>query len=184
MAVTPWMKGMVWEMVAHAAQMAQKCSRVMADLTDRSEEALYERISQIIEAARTHVSRTVNTAMVHAYWLIGREIVEVEQQGKERAEYGESLVKRLAARLTERFGKGFTASNVKRMRQLYSAFPHGSCIPEELGGPPKGAAVRRLPPQAGKGAALRHLEVENTLKILTETSISSLRSGLEAPQLP
>jgi len=128
----------------------------MADLTDRSEEALYDRVSQIIEAARSHVSRTVNTAMVHAYWLIGREIVEVEQQGKERAEYGESLVKRLAARLTERFGKGFTASNVKRMRQLYSAFPHGSCIPEDRGGPPKGAAVRRLSPQAGKGAALRH----------------------------
>ena len=51
----------------------------MADLTDRSEEALYQRISQIIEAARNHVSRTVNIAMVQAYWLVGQEIVEGEQ---------------------------------------------------------------------------------------------------------
>ena len=43
--------------------------------------------------------------MVHAYWLIGREVVEVEQQGKERAEYGEGVVKRLAVRLSERFGR-------------------------------------------------------------------------------
>ncbi len=54
----------------------------MTDLTDRREDALYERVAQIIEAARTHVSRTVNTAMVHAYWLIGREMVEVKQEGK------------------------------------------------------------------------------------------------------
>ncbi len=56
----------------------------MTELTDYHEEALYERVAQIIEAAQAHVSRTVNTAMVHAYWLIGREIVEVEQQGSER----------------------------------------------------------------------------------------------------
>jgi hypothetical protein len=116
----------------------------MVDLTDRDEEALYQRVAQIVEAARHQVSRTVNTAMVHAYWLIGQEIVEGEQHGKERAGYGEELVKRLAARLTQRFGKGFTASNIKRMRQFYLAFPQGSRIPEELGGPPKDAAVRRL----------------------------------------
>ncbi|MBW2528705.1 MAG: hypothetical protein JRI23_31310 [Deltaproteobacteria bacterium] len=81
--------------------------------------------------------------------------MEVEQQGEERADYGEKLVKRLAVRLTERLGKGFTVSNIKRMRQFYSAFPEGSCIPEELGGPPKGAALRRLSPGAAKGAALR-----------------------------
>lgn len=60
----------------------------MTDLTRRHEDALYERVAQIIEASRTHVSRTVNTAMVYAHWLIGREIVEVEQAGKERADYG------------------------------------------------------------------------------------------------
>lgn len=72
----------------------------MTDLIDRREDALYDRVAQIIEAARTHVSRTVNTAIVHAYWLIGREIVEVEQEGEERAEYGKQLIERLAGRLS------------------------------------------------------------------------------------
>ena len=58
----------------------------MPDLTNHGEDALYDRVAQIIEAARAHVSRTVNSAMVHAYWLIGREIVEVDQKGKERWE--------------------------------------------------------------------------------------------------
>jgi hypothetical protein len=53
--------------------------------------------------ARAHVARTVNTAMVHAYWLIGQEIVEVEQEGRKRAEYGERLVERLAEHLSQRY---------------------------------------------------------------------------------
>jgi predicted nuclease of restriction endonuclease-like (RecB) superfamily len=128
----------------------------MSDLTDPTEETLFERSVKIIEAARAHVSRTVNTSMVHAYWLIGREIVEVDQAGKRRAAYGEEVVKRLAGRLTARYGRGFTTSNVKRMRQFYLSFPDGSRIPEDLGGPRKGAAARRLSGPEENGAALRH----------------------------
>jgi len=128
----------------------------MSDLTEHREETLYERSVQIIEAARAHVSRTVNTSMVHAYWLIGREIVEVDQAGKTRAAYGEEVVKRLAGRLTTRYGRGFTTSSVKRMRQFYLSFPDGSRIPENLGGPGKGAAVRRLSGPEENGASLRH----------------------------
>lgn len=113
----------------------------MPDLTAHHEEALYERVAKIIEAARAHVSRTVNTAIVHAYWLIGREIVKVEQKGKERAEYGEEVVKRLAARLSKSFGKGFSYPSVKRMKQFYLTFPDGSVIPEELGQYRKGSAL-------------------------------------------
>ena len=76
----------------------------MANLPPEHED-LYKRVSQIVKAARTQVARTVNTAMVHAYWLIGREIVEVQQQGRERAGYGDELIKRLAAALTRQFGK-------------------------------------------------------------------------------
>ena len=54
----------------------------MAKLADRREEELFERVAEIIESARGHVARTVNSAMVHAYWLIGREIVEVEQHAR------------------------------------------------------------------------------------------------------
>jgi predicted nuclease of restriction endonuclease-like (RecB) superfamily len=66
--------------------------------------------------------------MVHAYWLIGREIVEVEQGGEARAGYGDALVERLAARLQERFGKGFSVPSIRRMRQFYQTFPTGSAL--------------------------------------------------------
>ena len=128
----------------------------MNDLTNHHQDALYDRVTQIINAARAHVSRTVNTAMVHAYWLIGREIVEVEQAGEERAGYGEEVVNQLAARLSSRFGRGFATSNVKRMRQFYLAFLEGSRTPEEFGGPEKGAAARRLSGTGKKSPATRH----------------------------
>jgi hypothetical protein len=67
--------------------------------------------------------RYVNTALVATYWLIGRRIVEYEQKGKERAEYGASLLKRLSADLTPRFGKGFTERNLEHMRQFYLVYP-------------------------------------------------------------
>ncbi len=124
----------------------------MNDLTDRNEEALYERVAQIIEAARVQVSRTVNTAMVHANWLIGREIVEVEQAGEARAEYGEEVVKRLAVRLSKRFGKGFSYPSVKRIKQFYLTFPGGSAIPEEVGSYKKGSTALSLLPADGEAA--------------------------------
>jgi predicted nuclease of restriction endonuclease-like (RecB) superfamily len=103
-----------------------------------TEEQLYDRVADILEHARGQVSRTVNTAMVNAYWLIGREIVEVEQQGSQRANYGEAVIGRLADRLQRRFGKGFSAQNPWRMRQFFVTFPSGSKIRSgslrELGG--------------------------------------------------
>lgn len=93
-----------------------------------TEEQLYERVADILEQARGQVARTVNTAMVNAYWLVGREIVQVEQHGQERASYGESVISRLAARLQRRFGRGFSAQNLWRMRQFFVAFPNGSKI--------------------------------------------------------
>jgi predicted nuclease of restriction endonuclease-like (RecB) superfamily len=68
--------------------------------------------------------------MVSAYWLIGREIVEVEQGGKERAGYGEDLITKLAQRLVTAFGKGFARQNIRYMRAFYLAFPNGSALPE------------------------------------------------------
>jgi len=68
--------------------------------------ALFLRVQRILEEARAQVVRTVNTEMVRAYWLIGREIVEEEQQGHARAGYGEALIGQLSAQLQARFGKG------------------------------------------------------------------------------
>ena len=100
----------------------------MTKLANRREEALFERVGEIIEAARGRVARTVNSAMVHAYWLIGREIVEVEQHGKERAGYGEELMNRLAERLAARYGKGFGPRTLRRVRLFYLTFPNGSAL--------------------------------------------------------
>ncbi|HLF15618.1 MAG TPA: PDDEXK nuclease domain-containing protein [Bacteroidota bacterium] len=86
-------------------------------------ESLYSRIKSIIEEARTNVLRTVNTEMVRAYWLIGRELVEVQQKGKGRAPYGKELLGSLADRLHGEFGKGFTSTNLKYMRLLFLTYP-------------------------------------------------------------
>ncbi len=80
---------------------------------------LFSRVTSIIEHARSSVVRTVNTEMVQAYWLIGREIVEEEQAGEARAEYGERLVAELSKRLTARYGRGFSITNLKYFRQFY-----------------------------------------------------------------
>jgi predicted nuclease of restriction endonuclease-like (RecB) superfamily len=77
--------------------------------------------------------------------------------GRERAEYGDELLKKLAARLTHRFGKGFNLTGLKRMRQFYRAFPEGSALPVELGGPDKGAEARHLSAGDHNGAPVRHL---------------------------
>ncbi len=86
-------------------------------------EPLYERIHVILTAARTNVVRTVNTEMVRAYWLIGREIVEEEQAGQARAAYGEDVIAQISSRLQSAFGKGFTATNLRYMRLFYLAYP-------------------------------------------------------------
>ena len=93
-----------------------------------SDEQLYQRVAGILDQARGQVARTVNTAMVQAYWHIGREIVEVEQAGEQRAGYGEEVIKRLSGRLMDQFGKGFSVANLKRMRQFYLVFPVGSMM--------------------------------------------------------
>ena len=94
--------------------------------------SIYRRIREILESARSGAYRAVNFAMVQAYWHIGRVIVEEEQMGKAKAEYGEYLLKNLSQRLTKDFGKGFDYSNVKNMRQFYMAFPIGDALRSQL----------------------------------------------------
>lgn len=95
----------------------------MSQIQSDSPEAFYQRILDILTAARVGVARTVNTAQVVSNWLIGREIVEAEQSGQQRAEYGENLLKNLAQQLKQEFGSGYSYSNLKYIRQFYLAFP-------------------------------------------------------------
>jgi predicted nuclease of restriction endonuclease-like (RecB) superfamily len=87
-------------------------------------DALYRQVREILEQARATAARSVNTAMVRAYWLIGRKVVEEEQAGSARAGYGDELIDQLAARLRADFGRGFTPSNLRYMRLFYLAYPN------------------------------------------------------------
>lgn len=87
---------------------------------------VYNDIRNILESARRKAFSAVNFAMVEAYWQIGKRIVEEEQRGEERAEYGAYLIKDLSRRLTEEFGRGFTGTNLKYFRQFYLAFPESA----------------------------------------------------------
>jgi predicted nuclease of restriction endonuclease-like (RecB) superfamily len=93
---------------------------------------VYSRICSILENARGNVARVINSEMVVAYWHIGREIVEEEQRGKSRADYGKKLLEGLAGRLSDGFGKGFDVSNLWNMRQFYQTYPILDTVCREL----------------------------------------------------
>ena len=84
---------------------------------------LLEDIKTLLQKSRQHLQQTVNTTMVQTYWNIGRLIVEDEQEGKERAEYGKKQLEEIADTLTQEFGKGFDITNLRKMRQFYKVFP-------------------------------------------------------------
>jgi len=92
----------------------------------------YQNIRAILEKARSTAYRAVNFAMVQAYWEIGRIIVEEEQKGEERAEYGKALIKELSVRLTRDYGKGFIERNLWYMRDFYLTFPKVNALRSEL----------------------------------------------------
>lgn len=93
---------------------------------------LYNAIAAVIQQARQQVKQAVNQQMVQAYWLIGRLIVEQEQQGQERAEYGKQQLSQLSMRLQNDFGKGFDVTNLRNMRQFYLTFPKRDALRLEL----------------------------------------------------
>ena len=84
---------------------------------------LFNKVSKLLEEARQRTVRQINTIMAETYWQIGILIVEEEQRGKERAQYGEELVKKLSNDLIKRVGRGFTTANLWNMRHFYSAYP-------------------------------------------------------------
>lgn len=95
-------------------------------------EKLYAGIRNILANARQRAYSAVNFAMVESYWLIGQQIVEHEQHGEARADYGKGLLKELAAKLSVEFGKGFDESNLRYMRLFYRCFPIRDTLRHEL----------------------------------------------------
>ena len=91
----------------------------------------YDEIKEILITARNKVYQAANFTMVEAYWNIGKTIIE-EQGGNKKAEYGKGLLKELSKQMTQDFGKGFTVTNLKYMRQFYLTFPNGHALRDEL----------------------------------------------------
>lgn len=101
-------------------------------MSDVEEDELYTSIVHAIEEARRNVRQSINSAMVSCYWSIGHLIVEDEQQGQQRAEYGKAVLNKLSINLTARFGKGYDSTNLRKMRQFYSLFPKRDALRLEL----------------------------------------------------
>ena len=89
-------------------------------------------IKQIINDARAHAIRSVDFCRVQMYWAIGQRIVEKEQQGKERADYGTYLIKRLAQEIEPEYGSGFGERQLKFCRQFYKTYPNGNALRSQL----------------------------------------------------
>lgn len=116
---------------------------VSISAADNSESALFANIRTLIESARNAVARGVDLIQVHTNFEIGRHIVEFEQQGEGRAEYGKQVLKHLAERLTTEFGNGFSVTNLKLMRQFYALHA------QRIGQTASGLSIQRLDVFAG-----------------------------------
>ena len=110
--------------------------------------SLLHRVSSILEQARGNVVRSVNTNMVLAYWLIGREIVQALQGGESRAEYGKQVVEKLSTQLTKEYGRGFSATNLWYFRQFYQVYVNRTGILHLSGG--ESAGSEKVHPTGGE----------------------------------
>ena len=93
---------------------------------------LYKSVRKVIQEAQGAVSRVANWAMVESNWRIGFLIVEDEQKGKRKAEYGKAVIRDLARRLTAEYGSGYDERNLRYMRSFYLAFPIRNALRSEL----------------------------------------------------
>lgn len=123
---------------------------------------LFDRVATILDEARAGVVRTVNTRMVLAYWLIGREIVQEEQGGQRRAGYGDAVLDDLSCRLKKRYGKGYSVSSLRDFRQFFqvyedrpSAIRHSKC--EEM---PFVGNHRTSHGESGKASPIRRVSAD------------------------
>lgn len=105
----------------------------MVNELSQSEESLFEKVSQLIDAARMKVKTAVNSAMVYSYFEIGKYIINCEQSGNNRAKYGKQVLINLSDRLTAKYGSGWSYSNLKNIRQFYLVFSEKPTSGEPFG---------------------------------------------------
>lgn len=97
-----------------------------------SEDSLFQSVKEIIAQSREKVFRIANSTLLLTHWQIGRLIIEDEQKGKERAEYGKFILKNLSKKLTLEFGKGYDYTNLSNMRKFYKIFPIVDAVRQQL----------------------------------------------------
>ena len=100
--------------------------------TTKNISKLYKEISSILNTARVNAYKAVNFAMVTSYWSIGQVIVEDEQNGNERAEYGKAVLEGLSKKLTAEFGQGYDVRELRKIRQFYLEFKNRDSLRHEL----------------------------------------------------
>ncbi|MCQ2305913.1 MAG: PDDEXK nuclease domain-containing protein [Bacteroidales bacterium] len=105
--------------------------------------SLFESVSNLIDESRKQVATAVNTTMVYTYYGIGHYIVEFEQGGTKRAEYGKGLLKRLSERLTERYGKGWSVDTLEKTRTFYNTYSISATV-QRKSEKEKSATVQRI----------------------------------------
>lgn len=95
-------------------------------------EDLLRKVIGLLNKAKTEIVSNINRTMVYTYYEIGRMIVEEEQKGKGRAEYGQQLIGELSEKLLKEFGKGFSSTNLKQMRSFYAIYSKGQTVSDEF----------------------------------------------------
>ena len=115
-----------------SGKTGRKKSKTPAEHQEALRSEFYQHIAEALRTARANAYRAVNSAMAEAYWNIGRMIVEEEQQGQKRAEYGRYLLRELSVRLTREFGNSFSERNLRNFRQFHLCFPIRNTLCSEL----------------------------------------------------
>ncbi len=100
-----------------------KAKKKNITITKKDYTVLITDISELLESARKYSVRSINAILTSSYWLIGRRIIEFEQYGSHRAEYGDKLLKNLSADLSKKYGRGFSERNLEQMRLFYLSYP-------------------------------------------------------------
>jgi predicted nuclease of restriction endonuclease-like (RecB) superfamily len=114
-----------------AAKKSAKLAPALYKASPTLRPAFYDSIARVLLTARRKAYRAIDSCMVEAYWDVGRRMVEEEQHGKKRADYGTALLHHLSLRLAQDFGPGYDERELRRMRQFYRCFPiRGTLCPE------------------------------------------------------
>ncbi len=122
------------------------------------------KIVGLLDDARKNVVRTINHTMVITYFEIGRMIVEEEQEGKERAGYGKSLLKEVSKELTKQFGRGFSIRNLEQMRKFYIAYSISQTLSAELKNEKSATLLRKSKPNSATASRISKNQQELVVK--------------------